>query len=389
MSRRKAIVVGGVVVVLIAVMVAAFFATHERQEVEVDVSPDPEARANPYLGVERFFEQLEIDVAVSTRPEMFSDADVIFASAGVMIYDDWRETMISEWLTGGGRAHLVLVAEPGVGEGPAGVRDHLEMVDYDRDAPPEGEAQILEYDYDPDAVGGESWTELLDQLQDDDDDEASSRTVLGPADPDLIGVREDDGRLMMISAPRYDGRVTVIPDGQILTNRGLEGGEVGLMLADLLGADGHWPREAHLFLGHQRRGWLDEVWTRGWPFFAGLALMLIAGLSRARRFGPPIPEPKRRRRRRGEHIGATGRFLWDHGAQQVLVEATRRALVTQLQTSHPSLKTMDDQRRLEVMAAQLDVSPGQLRRLMECPIPDKPRDVQDLIAELEQLRRKL
>ncbi len=383
MSKRFAAVLVVVALVVASLLMGLFLWTHEREEVDVQPPPEPEARANPHLALEMFLDELDIDVHTASRPDAVDDADVAFVSSRVLIYEAWQEHLDGGWLHDGG--HLVVAVEPGMEEAPDEIAELLDLDQFDIEEPQVADARVIEYSYD-ESAGADDFAELIEMIE---EELHQHEQVMGPRRPDLAGVRQDDDRLMMLSAAREKGRVTVIPDERMLTNDGLAGGEMGQMLADVLGMSEEWPQQAEVVLGQHRRGWLDDVWSRGWPFFAALLLLLVAGLTRAKRFGPPIPEPDRRRRRRGEHIQATGQFLWDQNAQHVLVEAARGALIDELKRRRPSLKAMDDDRRMEAMAAQLDTRVATLKRLLQCPVPRKAAQTRDLIAELEEMRRRL
>lgn len=394
MSKRTTIIVVATLAVLIvAGLVFGFLQTHERQEVEVDPPPDLEARVNPHLGLERFLEAVELDVDPSPDAGDYRDlweADVLFFSPQLAVFDGWQEPV--GLLQEDPGQHLVIVGQ--FDDGTSGEFKNaldVETLELDDDFPFHRD-RVAEYDYDASSWAEDHW--LFDDTDDDFDDfhellgwfQQEELTV--PASPDFVAV-DDEDNVLAVSSRKGAGRLTVIPESNLVTNQGLEAGEVGQLLADLFSLDGHWPADAVLALQQESEGWFGTVFERGWPVFAGFALLLILGLTRARRFGPEIPERPTRRQRRSDHIRATGRFLWNHHGRDAMVEATRRALIDRITTIHPSVQTLQDDQRIETIAERLDVKPRTVRWLLEGAIPRNASDFREMIDELEKLRRKL
>ena len=389
MRRRNKMVIGGGIAVLVVALVVGFFQTHERQEVEVDVPPDREARVNPHLGIDRFFEALEIDVVSSPDPadaSVVEGADVVLFSSGLTGYDSWHRAVTGPWLDAGG--HLVVVEQSLSGDPTdSPLVDSLDLRIYDRESPEFDDELVVEYDYEPHIGFGDEVSEVLEEEV--DSNFLTEGGVAGPEEPDFVALGSEDGQLLAASGRRGSGRVTVVADDAMVTNRGLEQIGVGALVADVLALDGAWPEDAVLFVGIDDGGWFAQVLRTGWPFFAGLAVLFLFGLTRARRFGPPIAAPERRRQRRSDHVRATGRFLWEHGGAEVLGDATRRALVEEVRRRRPSLPAMDHEERKQLIADELQIGVERLEELLEGPIPTNARDFRHFIEALEARRRNL
>lgn len=398
MGKRLKIGLGvGFVALLIGVGTLWFVDRHELEEIEVEQPPEVEAQINPHLGLEHFLEALDVDVEARPdpgEPRRVVDADVFLFSAELATYEDWWQTAIDKGLGRGG--HFIIIQPRQFDDGPgASLYDELWLDPYDEESPDVAEEVVEEYDYHYDTVEisaitefGEFAGEMDDDAESEADDDSDDGQVYGPLNPDWVAVNQQ-GEVLGISASRSHGRVTVLTRGDMLENSGISEGEAGRFLADVLSLDDRWPDDALLFLETRDRGWIAGVAQRGWPLFVGLIVALVFGLTRARRFGPPIPEPERRRQRRGDHIRGTGHFLWKHNASEVLVESTRRALIDKLIERRPSLQTLGEERRLEVMAEELEMSLSRLQHLVDGPVPMKDADVQSLIVELERIRRRL
>lgn len=388
MRDRHKMLIGAGVVVVVAAVALWFVQTHERQEVEVDAPPEPEARFNPYLALEDYLRALEIDVEVvedAGRVDEIDETDLVVLSSEVAAWEPWWRRPTDGWINEGGHL-VVLVGDHGEGAEALERYEDLNLVEHDVADFDADREDVHRYDYDGHPLEFEKT--LREFVDEQDDEDEPVETFRGPIDPDFVAVN-DEGRPLVSSRARGDGRLTVVADEWLWTNQGLEHGEMGLLIADVLAADGDWPTDAIAFVESSDWGWLGTVFKRGWPVLAGLLVLLGFALTRARRFGPPIPTGDDRRRRRVDHIRATGRFLWDHGAREVLVESSREALIQKLRRRRPSLQTMTDRRRLEIMAEELQTTSEDVERLLEGPIPRSRSDFQSLIAELERQRRNL
>lgn len=395
MSKGKMFLVALAVVGAVAGLVFWFLETHEREEVEVDVPPEPQARFNPHLGLERYFDQLGVELTIADDADesaRVEDADLVMLSSEVAPWQQWWDRVADGWMRDGG--HLV-VLQGGRDDGEAAAERYAELnlTDFRAGDFEIGDEDVYVYDYDWEALAAPAeWRQVVDELGDDfeaPDDDDEDDEIRGPIEPDFVAVDAEDQRPLATSRARGDGRLTVVTDGRVLTNEGLNHGDTGRLIAELMAMDEDWPEEAVAFVEPPGWGWVATLWERAWPVVVGLVVLLGFALTRARRFGPPPVEHDQRQRRRADHVRATGRFLWDRDCPEVLVESSRRALVEQLHRRRPSLQTMDDEEQIEVMADELGITAGELQRLLEGPIPENSAEFQSLIAELERRRRRL
>ncbi len=109
------------------------------------------------------------------------------------------------------------------------------------------------------------------------------------------------------------------------------------------------------------------LWQHAWMPLVGLILTLLAALWRSsRRLGPLLIPRSGEQRRLAEHLYASSRFLWRHGAGPVLLQAARQYTLRRLAHRRPGAA--------EPLAAALDDS-------------DQPLDEQALIHTLQTLQR--
>ncbi len=400
MKRRIIIGVALVVLALLGGLMAyGFFVTHERVEEEFNLGPDPEAVVNPMLAAERFFERLDMDVHTEPNPhetQWLDDTDVLVLDPQMLIYGGFRDHLLGWWLEEGG--HLIILSPEEADDefiSELALVRYLDWHEYELDGPQtwpdhiEANREIIraydevdpDEDFDWDAMGD------LEQIL-EYESLFWSTEVWGPSVVDFIATTREGDPIFM-SVANGEGRITVLTRDEWLMNPGMGVDGMGQVWADLLATGEEWPEQAAFFVRQHPEGWMTRLFKAGWPFFAGLLLWLVFGFTRGRRFGPTVPEPERRRQRRGDHIRATGHFLWDHHGRDVLVDATRRALVEALQKRRPSIKTMNPSQRYRVMAEELQIEVYALRELMDGPVPRRQADFQTLIARLERLRRNL
>ncbi|MFO7642414.1 MAG: DUF4350 domain-containing protein [Candidatus Competibacteraceae bacterium] len=89
------------------------------------------------------------------------------------------------------------------------------------------------------------------------------------------------------------------------------------------------------------------LWRHAWMPLLGLTLTLLAVLWRhGRRLGPVLVPRADEQRRLAEHLQASSRFLWRHGAGPTLVQAARHYTLRRLDRHHaglpPAAAALDD-----------------------------------------------
>lgn len=107
------------------------------------------------------------------------------------------------------------------------------------------------------------------------------------------------------------------------------------------------------------------IWQRAWPLICSLGLVLLFVLwACASRLGPILSAAPGPRRQHLEHIRASGRFLWRHGARYPLIAAVRRHLLHRIHHRYPNWQILSDQQRIQTLASSLDLAPRDIERAL-------------------------
>jgi hypothetical protein len=385
-AQRKVLIFAGLGL-LFLILVGGFFVLFERVETTERVPPTGEARQNPYLAMTRLFDALGYETITHRRlpvPESYLGDAVLFWMApdrniNPDDLDAWRI-----WVENGG--HFVLI-QPREAIDPM-----LEAFGFVHTDPP-----TLAH---KEALLAMANGETSDETSDED-----GRRIDGPYELlaftahvlnwDAVEVDwkaiDTSGQIIARSKPLSNGRVTVLTGASPFTNTYIGDGDQALLIARLLEL---FPVEDDervlVVLFGQRVSWMSHVASFFWPSLLTLAFILILAISVGfRRYGPvePVPEPGRRSRR--EHIEAMGRFMWNRDAAEVLLAATREALVHRIATRRPSLNGLEDKERDALIAEELGVTEIEARRLLKAPAPHTPNTFSNTIETLETHRRSL
>ena len=393
MSKRGQVIFALLISMVLGSAVVWFFHNFEQVEEEVAGEFSGALRENQFLVLERFLGEMDLEVRAGGKldhmrwkEEELGSTVVLGEMGSIGLADEQREALI-ELVEAG--LHLVLVAPHGDSGLHRQLLDELgveQEVVCSRDLP----QMSWEDEEEPARRGLEELISAENGQEYDLGKFATKCVGMVPRGADFIGYDEEEMTLAVASAARGEGRLTVMMEWQWLRNKHLGDGEQGQMLADLLSLQGEWPQVVVLSLWVPSTGWMKIVQRRAWPIFMALFVFLILGLSRARRFGPMIPEPDRRRRRRAEHVEATGRFLWTRGSSEVLLEATRRALFDAVARRRPSIRTLSQRDQTKMMAEELGVAPQEMWRLLrEDGYMSGSEEFRRTISRLEELRRRL
>jgi hypothetical protein len=119
------------------------------------------------------------------------------------------------------------------------------------------------------------------------------------------------------------------------------------------------------------------------------ALVALLFWKAGQRFGPLLPAPDPARRNLLEHVDASGRLLWQEGAGDRLVKATRAALLSRIEHTHPAWALLPLP-QLHVQLAEFSQLPSQqlFRALFEDHYAT-PAEFTAAIRTLEHLRKLL
>lgn len=390
MTRRQRNALWGLLALLgVGLLVAAFFATHERVSVERPTPPTAEARANPLhgltLGLRAAGQAVVLKGHVDLRgtpPPRRGTLVLLYPEAQVETDDDsWA---LLDWVDGGGRLVLPM---------PTG------------DAAPALSNMLRE------ALGVSALRGVAAEIE-------CARLRLGPAlidrlcgtpfavddagDDAIVWPRATQARIARL--PYGDGEVLLLSDLDALSNPRLAMAPVtgdadedalGLarreaqtrLMAQLAGAwlDG----EAVWLLSHRGGSLVAVLWREGWPVLSGLSLALLAWLLWAsQRLGPPVPTPPAHRRALMEHIEAAGQFAFrnDHGA--ALHAALREAVLDRLAQRH-ALSRLDDAALAHALADRSRLPREAIASALSLPPRATPEQFRDAVATLNAALHRL
>ncbi len=270
---------------------------------EVYTGYGEEARRNPFYTAERLLARLGLTVHGVRRlrdlPETLPPSDTLLVAIPTYALSAGAAQRLLDWVAAGGHLLIGVQHEYTPGEGLDHVLNRLQISSRRAEAPL----------YEPVAV------------------------ALNAA-PSPLSVRfRSDLRLndaFWLSLRWGQGRVTLLSDLGLFAND---------RLSDHDHADFLWALVQHHPGGAV---WLQYraltpslaqlLWQHGWMPLLGLLLTLLAALWRSsQRLGPLLVAHSAEQRRLGEHLRASSRFLWRHGAGPLLLHAARHYTLLRLQ----------------------------------------------------------
>lgn len=370
----------------------------ETEEYEVEVGFRGLARAEPFLAAERTFEDWG-RAAGSRRSFEVPGDDVAFVltSADALAADLPVTERTRAWVGGGG--HLVLTlfgaerpGSPAYAElGTHALLDPLGVEASDDDLldirpfASEFSDEADDWDVDFASVRGEG---VFDPI-------AASFARTGHVELTGGGAVGPDGELWRSSTDdRYGvsfelgrGRLTVLANGSFASNHGIDEGENPELLWRL--HELSRPGEAWFVMGGDRT-LLELLWERAAHFVVAAVALVVAWLWRStRRFGPPVTPLGRERHAFGDHVVASGRFLWRRVGGGAIVEPLRRRVLRAAQRS--SLGTVSDaaqqERLVEALHERSGLEPTRVRAALFDAVTDDSDSLVAMVRDLHTLER--
>jgi hypothetical protein len=348
------------------------------------VQMGPEAVREPYLAYTRLLKKLNVNVQSSDKPTSLETAAggsvILLASSRLVYMTNERIAKIVAWVERGGT--LVAEAEPASIDDPL-----IEAFGIERDEPDPAEARK--------ALRGRSPARKSTVTTFDWDDSGAplrvnfgrSATVLhqSRAHGDHVAARVGKD-VVAIAFPHKAGRVVVLGSFAFLRNiliGELDHAELGVQLAS------HKPGGALLFLRPPQAALGEWLLAEAWPVLIAAGLLLVIWLARViPRFGPLAPADAPSRRRLGEHIVATGRFLWSRGESAYLLQAARERV---WRTASRRLSRADARQPLvaiEKVAESAATSKDKAHRALVAPAASEPAFVAATSA-LQEIEARL
>ncbi|MDJ0839422.1 MAG: DUF4350 domain-containing protein [Acidobacteriota bacterium] len=127
-----------------------------------------------------------------------------------------------------------------------------------------------------------------------------------------------------------------------------------------------------------------------WMVIVSLALLLIFVIwRRAPRFGPILPDPPAGSRRLMEHVEAAAVFYWERYQAELMVKASREAMMNRLRHRRPEWLGLERTDLVTVLADCSGLERLRIDGLLDTrPVRD-PNAFTEVIADIETVRRSL
>ncbi len=310
MTRRWSVLIPlGLLTLLVAAGAGLWLSQNLVKRSEEVFTGDGEvARRNPFYAAERLLTRLGRTVHsvrwLAELPESLAAADIVLVAVPTYVLSAAESQRLLDWVNRGG--HLIISVQH--------------------------EFEVDEQRHDP----------LLDSSRVNSRRVESASTE--PVSVELNGAMpplqvQFQSRLRLNGAPWTQfnwgkGRVTLLTDMGLFTNG---------RLADYDHADFLWALVQHhpggqIWLQYRMLvpSLAELLWRHAWMPLLGLLLTLLAALWRAsRRLGPLLAPRAGEQRRLAEHLYASSRFLWRHGAGPVLLQAARQYTLRRLEHRRP------------------------------------------------------
>ena len=127
----------------------------------------------------------------------------------------------------------------------------------------------------------------------------------------------------------------------------------------------------------------------GWYALLPLLIALLAWLwSRSQRFGPTMPLPAPDRRALGEHIQASGEFLYRRGLAQALYAPLRRRFDDVLRRRDPELAALPPNEIASALSQRHRLPREAVQQALRAPLPRQPQNFLSTVQTLLHLMRQ-
>jgi len=364
---------GVVVLILLLVALAVLIGINlERVEKTVPLPQGPEARANPLLAAERFFNEMGLPAEGTDNLSDLPPTDhVIVLAMERRITTRTEAERLVDWIADGG----LLVLTPPIENG-----ELSELATLD----PLTEAlEITPISYDD--VPSRTVTDV--QLGDEEPAEVLFYDTLG------VGYQVVDGELSdgfsLLWSEYGEGAYVVACDLKFLDNQELGLHDHALFAWRLAGVQGD-RKGIVLVRGQHDVSFLGLLAGAAWLALIVGALGLITwAWHSAQRFGPLIPEPEPASRSIMEHVEAAGRFLWQHRRHDALLAPARSNLFQQLLARRPAMAGLDEDARCRALSRGTGLGAEEIRLALFDECPHKRDEYTKRMRILERLRRGL
>ena len=415
----KSIVMTVVVLAPIGWLVYLFFTYYERYEYTTDDGWSAEAAGNPYFAAQQLLQATKNDVRVANELGILdglqADGVLVIDDANLVLTIDHANRVV-DWMREGGQ---VIVAAQYRGEDEQDVL--LSRFDVSKRGTDDGYFEQLgkmqssgEFDQDSEQQASETENEAIRRregwslpsnllrLHFRDHEYAPRVDFSGSGSlehPDLsdyvdVGYQGppvkywagNDVAVGLLQIEVGRGLLTVMADVNIFNSSQIGMFDHALLLQILT----EYADQVVFLVGVNAPSLLQLLWR---DFFelciAGLVLLLVWIIYRARRFGPVLTQMDLGRRSFAEHIFAVGDFLWRNKNTDHLLDAARQDIWSAMQQRYPGFSRLSQQEKIRKLAEAATKTESEITQLMESRVPADEIYFFHLVKSLQQLRKKL
>jgi hypothetical protein len=385
-------------VLLAALLPAAFFAGFTLEKQERDAGASSEARLNPWLAAGRVLEKQGQKIRFAPRyGSLPRHADAIVLATPPEYLDGQEQTALLNWVRQGG--HLVTeLQNVSTTDAAPDANDllykTLGVQLHDAAEEESGAATGADTDNPASAAAAPTKTPAVSYLPTQIAGEGEIRSTL---DADYFlsyhaqkpeWVVHSGERAHALRFAHEKGRITVLSDLAWLHNRHLGSADNAALLWRVV--DAKAGATVWLVHGEERPSWLALLIQNAGLLLKAVAVFVLVWLWQAsRRFGPVHAAPENNRRRLGEHLEASGRYLLQHGATALLLDASRQRLLHQLQRQHPQWRRLPAEKLAQHLGARAHLESAAILRVLNTGTPENLLQFTADIRLLNRLRKAL
>ncbi len=366
---------------VLALLVAGFFACFTLEQQEHDLGQTTEARLNPWLAAGRVLEKQGVKVrfapAYGSLPR---HADVIVLATPVEYLDSKEQETLLAWVKNGG--HLVTEMQTISEEGEAPDEDDLLYATLG--------VRLYEAEEETDRNAADAHSNLAVRIG----DEGEIRSTL---DRDYFLTWSRLKPVWTVSRGNHagalrfalaHGHVTVLGEMTWMNNLSLGSADNAALLWRVVNAGAG--KTVWLIHGEKRPSLFALLLEHAAPLLKATALFVLVWLWHAsRRFGPLQPVQEGQRRRLGEHLEASGRYLMQHGGMALLMNASRQRLLAQIQRQHPQWRRLPPGELAQQLGARAQLESTAIARVLAANLPENLLQFTADIRLLNRLRKAL
>lgn len=357
-----------------------FLGNYEKRTERVLVGYDGEARYNDFFAAELLLNELDVETESRQRLRpsdwLPPESDTLVTRIAAELAVETQSSHLLDWVSLGG--HLVLLPTYDQTQDVIVFLDRLNVRivsarpfanDEEDDAEVMQDRAEQEFDYTLN-LGFFRRIELVDETLD---------PVLLRDDVGIIATRQKLG----------EGFVTMFASDVWFRNGQIGEQDHARLFLDAVAGFIH-PGKVWLVYEAEFAPLWRLLWDSATYLVVGLLLALAAWLwSRMPRFGPRLAAPSLERRSIGEHVSASGRFVWQMKASRALVAASVSAVLRKAERRHPGIGRLSREKQAVAIAHMVDEDPAEVLQALIAHAEDRPREFAQHMKLLQTIRNGL